>query len=465
MTAPTARLLRPGARVHLVGIGGAGMSALAQLLLERGVTVSGSDLRGGLAAQAVAALGARVHVGHDAAHVGGAELVAVSNAIPGDNPEVVRARERGIPVLLRAELLELLMRDHRRILVTGTHGKTTTTAMVTVALQAAGLDPSFAIGGAVHDAGTSAHHGAGGVFVAEADEAYRSFLHLTGDCVVVTNVEMDHHDVYDSEAAVAEAFERFVGRASGAGPAVLCRDDPGATQLAAAAPGAVLTYGEHVDADLRITAHTPAPGGSAFRLTEGSADLGTFHLRVLGRHNVRNATAAVAAARWAGADLDAVRSGLAAFSGAQRRFQRIGEAGGVAVVDDYAHHPTEVAAVLDAARQAHPAGRVVAVFQPHLYSRTRAFAPALGQALAAADVVIVTDVYGARETPVPGVTGGLVVDSARARGAEVHYVPGTGDVPDTVAGLARPGDLVLTLGAGDITEAGPVILRRLEGSR
>jgi UDP-N-acetylmuramate--alanine ligase len=387
----------------------------------------------------------------------------VSNAIPGDNPEVARARERGLPVLLRAELLEVLMRGHRRILVTGTHGKTTTTSMVTVALQAAGLDPSFAIGGAVHDAGTSAHHGTGGLFVAEADEAYRSFLRLVGDCAVVTNVEMDHHDAYADEAALVGAFETFVTRCVRSGPLVLCRDDPGAFRLAGVASAPVLTYGEHPEADLRIRDVVLAQDGTTFGLVDGDDDLGTFRLRVPGRHNVGNAAAAVSAARWAGAGVDAVRDGLAGFAGAQRRFQRLGEVGGVAVVDDYAHHPTELAAVLGAARQAHPGGRVIAVFQPHLYSRTRAFADQFGAALSAADVAVVTDVYGAREQPVPGVTGALIADVVRGRGGDVRFVPGTGDVPDTIARLARPGDVVLTIGAGDITEVGPVILRRLEG--
>jgi UDP-N-acetylmuramate--alanine ligase len=455
--------LDPGTRVHFVGIGGAGMSALAQLLVERGHPVSGSDLRGGRAAQAVEALGATVHIGHDPEQVGDAELVVVSNAIPADNPEVARAREAGIPVLLRAELLERLMQGYRRILVTGTHGKTTTTAMVTVALQGAGLDPSFAIGGAVHDAGTSAHHGSGDLFVAEADEAYRSFLHLTGDCAVVTNVEMDHHDAYDTEAAVAEAFAAFVARMSGAGPVVLCRDDPGATRLARVAAGPVLTYGRHPEADLRIAEEDLRPDGSSFRLVDGAADLGVFRIRAVGAHNVLNATAAVVAARWAGVDAEDLRAGLAAFSGAQRRFQRLGEANRVAVVDDYAHHPTEVAAVIAAARQARPEGRVIAVFQPHLYSRTEAFASDFGAALAAADSVLVTDVYGAREQPVPGVTGALVADRVADHGADARFVPSTGDVPEAVAELALEGDLVLTLGAGDITEVGPLILRRLEG--
>lgn len=462
-TVPAA--LPPGCRVHLVGIGGAGMSALAVILLERGHPVSGSDLRGGRALAGLEALGARLHVGHDAAHLGDAQMVVRSSAVPEDNPEVVAAREAGVPVLVRAELLELLMTGFRRILVTGTHGKTTTTSLITVALQAASLDPSFAIGGTVHESGTSAHHGAGGVFVAEADEAYRSFLRLTGDCLVVTNVEMDHHDEYADPGALSEAFRAFLARGSGAGPVILCADDPGAVALAEQAPGAVVTYGESADADVRIRAVELEPAGSRFGLTSPEEDLGTFRLRLLGRHNVANAAAAVVAARWAGADLAGIRQGLEVFGGTQRRFQRIGEAAGVTVVDDYAHHPTEVRAVLRAARQTEPAGRVVAVFQPHLYSRTAALGGELGRALAEADVAVVTDVYGAREAPVPGITGALVAAAARAAGAEVHEVGTSGDVPAAVSQLVRPGDLVLTLGAGDITEAGWGILRRLRGHR
>ena len=451
-------------RIHFVGIGGIGMSGIAELLANLGFAVSGSDLKRSDVTARLESTGVKVYEGHDAAHIGDADVVVVSSAVRQSNVEIAEAARRGIPVIARAEMLAELMRLRFSIAVAGTHGKTTTTSMVTVALQAAGLDPSFAIGGAVRDAGTSAHHGTGGIFVAEADEAYRSFLHLTGDCAVVTNVEMDHHDVFADEGALHAAFEAFLGRCSGAGPVVLCRDDPGATRLAAVARGEVITYGEHADARLRVTDMAFGREGSTFRVADDAGDLGAFHLRVLGRHNVLNAAAAVAAARWAGASVDALREGLAAFVGAQRRFQRLGEAADVAVTDDYAHHPSEIAAALDAARQARPSGRVVAVFQPHLYSRTQAFARAFGAALADADVVVVTDVYGAREQPVPGVTGGLVAEAARGHGTETHYVPLISDVPETVAELARPGDLVLTLGAGDITEIGPVILRRLEGS-
>lgn len=463
-------VLRPGARVHLVGVGGAGMSPLAHILLERGQPVSGSDLRGGRAGAALAAMGAAISVGHVASNVEGADVVAFSSAVPPSNPELVRARELGLPVLRRAELLDALMVGHRRVLIAGTHGKTTTTAMATVCLQAAGLDPSFAIGGTMTEAGTSAHHGTGPTFVAEADEAYGSFAWLTPDAAVVTNMELDHHDHYPDLDAVRAAFLAFLDRrprhaTTCTGPAILCLDDAGARGLAPDVAPPVSTYGGHPDADLRIADVAQAPDGSRFHLIGQGEDLGEFRLLLPGRHNVANAAGAAAAALWSGADPDAVRSALATFAGAQRRFQRLGTAGGVTVVDDYGHHPTELAATLSAARQTSPTGRIVAVFQPHRFSRTAALGRELGAALAGADVAVVTDVYPAGEPPVPGVTGALVADAAAANGVETVFVPAGGDLLAAVAALATDGDVVVTLGAGDITELGPTLLRHLEGRR
>lgn len=463
-------VLQPDARVHLIGVGGAGMSALAHILLERGHPVSGSDLRGGRACSALTAMGATVHVGHAAEHVDGADVVAVSTAVPADNPEVVHARTRNLPILRRAELLDALMVGYRRLLVAGTHGKTTTTSMVTVCLQGARLDPSFAIGGTLMEAGTSAHHGTGDVFVAEADEAYGSFAWMTPDAAILTNVELDHHDHYTGLTEVHEAFVDFLDRRPRAGeggqrtgPIIACLDDDGVRSLLPSIAPPVWTYGQDPEADLRVVDVELGADGSRFRLVQGDEDLGTFSLPLPGRHNVINAAGAVAAARWAGAPFDAARSALRGFSGAQRRFQRLGSAGGVTVVDDYGHHPTELVATLAAARQTQPAGRIVAVFQPHRYSRTAALGPQLGHALVGADVAIVTDVYAADEAPVPGVTGTLVADAARERGVETHFVAAGGDLVEAVVDVLAPGDLVLTLGAGDITELGPVLLRRLEG--
>ena len=461
MTVP---LLTPGDRVHLVGIGGAGMSALATVLLERGHEVSGSDLRGGPACVALAALGATIAVGHAAANVEGADLVAVSTAVPATNPEPARARELGLPVVRRAELLAALLAGSRGVLVAGTHGKTTTTAMATVVLQAAGFDPSFAIGGTLHDSGASAHDGAGDVFVAEADESDRSFLVYTSDCAVVTNIELDHHDTYAGLEEVTQAFAAFLDHRSPGAPAVVGTGDPGVRALLArGVPGPVVGYGEEVDAALRIADVQGGPSGSTWSLRADGEDLGRFWLPLPGRHNVHNATAAVAVARWASAPLDAVRAALAGFHGTQRRFQRLGTAEGVSVVDDYAHHPTELAATIAAARQTRPSGRVIAAFQPHRYSRTAALGAQLGGALAAADLVVVTGVYAAGEKPVPGVTAALVADAARRRGVETHEVPAAGDLAAFLAQRVVAGDLVLTLGAGDVTEVGPVLLRLLEG--
>jgi UDP-N-acetylmuramate--alanine ligase len=457
--------LRPDHRMHLIGVGGAGMSALARILLERGHEVSGSDLRGGRASSAIQAMGATVHIGHDGAYVEGADAVTVSTAVPESNPEVQRARELGLPVLRRAELLAALMEGYRRILVAGTHGKTTTTSMLTVCLQGAELDPSFAIGGTLHDSGTSAHHGSGELFVAEADESDRSFLAFHPHCAVVTNVELDHHDQYDDLDDVDEAFVGFLDRRLEGAPAILCHDDDGAVRVAGKVVGPVITYGEHPEADLRLMDLSLGEERSAFRLQRGGEDLGAFTLRIPGRHNALNAAAAAAAALWAGAGVDAVRDGLASFGGAQRRFQHLGTAAGVQVVDDYGHHPTELRATLEAARQRNPGGRIVAVFQPHRYSRTAALADELGTALQGADLAIVTDVYASGEAPVPGVDGALVADAARAAGVDCRFVAAVGDLPDEVARLARAGDLILTLGAGDITEVGPQILRRLEGRK
>ncbi|QBI18131.1 UDP-N-acetylmuramate--L-alanine ligase [Egibacter rhizosphaerae] len=463
MTTTDTPTLAPGVHVHLVGIGGAGMSALATLLIERGHPVSGSDLRGGRATSALQALGATVHVGHDAQHLAGADVVAASTAVPEENPELVAARRTGIPVLRRAELLAALIEGFSGILVAGTHGKTTTTSMLTVVLQAAGLDPSFAIGGRLNEAGTSAHHGTGELFVAEADESDSSFLAFRPDCAVVTNVDLDHHDHFADLAAVDTAFEGFLANRRAGAPVVLCADDEGARRLAARADPPVLTYGRHEDADLRIVDEALGAAGSRFSLLAEDRDLGGFDLRVPGAHNVENAAAAVAVARWAGAELDAVRRGLARFAGAQRRFQHLGEAAGVQVVDDYAHHPTELAATLQAAQQTSPAGRVIALFQPHRYSRTAALGPDLGAALARADRAMVTDVYAAGETPVAGVTGQLVAESAEAAGVSVAYTPTTSELIEQVLAEVEPGDLVVTMGAGDVTEVGPQLLDRLRG--
>jgi UDP-N-acetylmuramate--alanine ligase len=452
-------------RVHLIGIGGAGMSALAWILLQRGHPVTGSDLRAGRAVAALRAMGAKIQLGHDPDMVDTSELVVASSAIPARNPEMRRAAELGLPVLRRAELLAALMVDHHQLLIAGTHGKTTTTSMVTVCLQTAGVDPSFAIGGTLHDAGTSAHHGTGSWFVAEADESDSSFLVYEPDIAIVTNVDLDHHDEFVDLDAVDRAFTAFLERRRPGGVAVVCVDDLGVRRVLERIAEPVATYGEHPTATLRIVDVSLHPHGGRFGLIHRDEDVGRFEINLPGRHNIANATAAALASARAGADWDAIRRGLSVFAGASRRFERLGSAAGVTVVDDYGHHPAELRATLAAARQTAPDGRVIAVFQPHRFSRTAALGAELGAALVGADAVVVTDVYGAGEQPVAGVTGQLVAAAALEAGVETHYVPSVVDVPARLIDLVEAGDLVLTLGAGDITEVGPVVLQRLRGGR
>lgn len=449
-------------RVHLVGVGGAGMSGLARVLLARGAEVSGSDARDSAVLAALRAQGARVHVGHDGAHAAGAGVVVVSTAIRADNPELVAARAAGTPVLHRGAVLAALMAGRRSACVAGTHGKTTTTSMLTRALQHCGADPSFAIGGDLDAPGSNAHHGSGDIFVAEADESDGSFLLLTPEVAIVTNVEADHLDHWGSAEAITEAFRSFAARVQPEGTLVTCADDVGARALAASARAAgthVLTYGRVTDADVVLGRLLLLPGGGSTAVLSGGAST-ALRLRVSGEHNVLDATAAVCAGVLLGQPADGLAEALAGFTGVRRRFEPRGAAGGVVVYDDYAHHPTEVTATLRAARQVAGAGRVVAVFQPHLPSRTAIFAEELGAALALADAVVVMDVYAAREDPVPGVTGELVARAVPV-GTPVVYQPVWTATAAAVTTLVHPGDLVVLLGAGDVTQLAPVLLAML----
>lgn len=446
--------------VHLVGVGGAGMSGLARILLQRGHTVSGTDLKDGRALDELRALGATVRVGHDASAIEDAAAVVVSTAVRDDNPELVRAREEGRAVLRRADLLAALMVDERRVLIAGTHGKTTTTSMTVVALQAAGGDPSFAIGGSLNEAGTNAHAGTDGRFVAEADESDRSLLAYAADVAVVTNSELDHPDQFDEVADVHQIFRDFLDLRRPDGVAIVCLDDPGSAALRDHATGPVVTYGEHPDADVRLVTEGPGRG----RVRTGRAEAARLQLQVPGVHNLLNATAALAVCHVEGVDLATAADGLTSFTGAARRFQVLGSARGVTVVDDYAHHPTELRATLAAARSREP-GRVIVVVQPHRYSRTRVFGAELGRAAAAADVVVVTDVYAASEAPEPGVSGHLVSDAAAAAGARVIWEPHLGRMVDVLADLVQPEDLVLVTGAGDVNQVGPALIEALGAGR
>lgn len=484
-------------RVHMVGIGGAGMSGIARILLDRGIAVSGSDMKESRVVLALRAAGAQIAVGHDAANLtSGGELpdaVVISfAAIPHDNPELVAAAEQGIPLLRRSDVLALLMADRRAVLLSGTHGKTSTTSMAVVGLQAAGMDPSFAIGGQLNRAGTNAHHGTGDVFVAEADESDGSFLSYSPTVAVVTNIEADHLDFYGTEEAYHEVFGAFAGRVVPGGFLVTCVDDPGAAELAErvvagevelAEGTRVLGYGTAAAFEahptvpvgaLIVDAGTTPDGGSQaavrFPGAGGSGDdtTRTVTVRTPGRHMLLNATAAVLAGGLVGSDLDEVVDGVAAFDGVRRRFEYHGTAGGVEVYDDYAHHPTEVRAVLSAASDKVAArtaadgvaGRVIAVFQPHLYSRTITFAEEFAEALSLADTAVVLDIYGAREDPVEGVTPRIITDRMTV---PVVYEERFSDVPERVAEIARPGDVVLTVGAGTVTMLADEILRRLGG--
>ena len=460
MSAPLPAELR---RVHMVGIGGAGMSGIARILLDRGALVSGSDAKESRGVVALRARGAAINIGHDAAALdllpgGPTAVITTHAAIPKTNPELVEARRRAIPIVLRPVVLARLMAGHTTALVTGTHGKTTTTSMLIVALQHAGLDPSFAVGGELGEAGTNAHHGSGGSFVAEADESDGSLLEYTPDVAVVTNIEADHLDYFGSAEAYTEVFDAFVDRIAPGGALVVCSDDPGAAGLGqrAAAQGVrVLAYGSRsgalpLAAEL-VSWQQQGTGAVAEVQLAGEAQPRALRLSVPGRHMALNALGALLGAVEVGARVEDVLDGLAGFEGVRRRFELVGVANGVRVFDDYAHHPTEVRAALAALRtvaQQAGGGRTLAVFQPHLYSRTKAFAKEFGAALSGADRVFVLDVYAAREQPMPGVSGATVVEHVSV---PASFEPDFSAVAARVAQVARPGDVVVTMDTNDVT--------------
>ncbi len=453
-------------RVHLIGIGGAGMSGIAKVLLARGGTVSGSDAKSSRTVAALQALGATVTVGHDAANVADADTVVVSSAIRADNPELVEARRRHLVVLPRAQALAACMSGRRGVAVAGTHGKTTTTSMLTVAVQHCGLDPSFAIGGDLNEAGSNAHHGSGTLFIVEADESDGSFLAYRPGAAIVTNVEADHLDHYGTGAAVVRAFEQFVSTISAGGLLVACADDEGSRALAEYARGqglSVGTYGTVADADLRLDELTVRGTTSRYLPVLRGRRLPAVELAVPGRHMALNSAAALLTGIGLGLSEPLLVEGLAGFRGVRRRMELKGVEGGVRVYDDYAHHPTELTAQLTAARVVAGVGRLVVAFQPHRYSRTLAFAAEFGRALALADEVVVMEVYAAGEDPVPGATGASVAAAVPLPTERVLFEPSWSAAPGALAGRARSGDLVLTLGAGDVTAIGPELLRLLSG--
>ncbi len=486
MTESTAALPERLQRVHMVGIGGAGMSGIARILLARGGQVSGSDAKESRGVIALRTRGAQIQVGHSPEALdllpGGPTVVVTTHAaIPKDNPELVEARRRGIPVILRPEVLAALMDGYRTLLVSGTHGKTSTTSMAVVGLQHCGGNPSFAVGGELNESGTNAFHGTGDVFVAEADESDGSLLQYAPDVVVVTNVEADHLDFFGSEEKYVAVFDAFTERIRSGGTLVVCLDDPGSAALAQRTHAAlrargvrVLGYGEGTHRDLapdvtliaQLLDYKPRAEGGMLKVRFSDENRKVTERAILlsvpGRHMALNAIAATIAVVSMGFPTATVIEGIEAFGGVHRRFQLRGTEQGVRVFDDYAHHPTEVRAVLTAAsemvaKQAEP-GRVVVAFQPHLYSRTEQFAAEFAEALSLADEVVVLDVYGAREDPLPGVTGERITEKVTA---SAHYVPIQSEVAGMVAGLARSGDVVITMGAGDVTMQGPTILNAL----
>lgn len=456
---------RDAGPVHFIAIGGAGMSGVAQLFHDLGVAVQGSDQNDSPALQALAAQGIQTWVGHDPAHLGDARTVVVSSAIRDDNPELVEARRRGLQVWHRSAALAALMVGRRGVAIAGTHGKTTTTGMTAVQLTAAGADPSYVIGAPLAASGTSAHLGGGDVFVIEADESDGTFLQYPAEIAVVTNVEADHLDNWGTPQEYFAGFERFA-TAPGVRAVVVSGDDAGAVELtgrlqASGSDVRIVRYGEAEGCEVQLT-DVQLAGTTASAQVSFEGRTGRLDLQVPGRHNLANAAAAYAVGRLLGCEHDALLAGAHEFGGTLRRFQHIGDAGGVRIFDDYAHHPTEIRATLGAARRAVEQGRVIACFQPHLFSRTRDFADEFGEALALADLVVLTDIYAAREDPMPGVTGELLVETAGAHGAQVVYVPDKFNLPSALAQLVEPGDVVLTIGAGDVTLVGPMLLAELQ---
>jgi UDP-N-acetylmuramate--alanine ligase len=468
MRVPVPEELLPADRlgtVHFVGIGGAGLSGIARIMLARGITVSGSDAKESRTLEALRVLGAVCHVGHAAENLGDADTVVVSTAVRETNPEVVEATRRGLRLLPRSAALESVMQGRVVVAVAGTHGKTTTTSLLTVALQHCGADPSFAIGGDLNETGSNAHHGSGELFIAEADESDGAFLVYSPRAALVTNVEADHLDNYGTEEAYRAAFDTFVDRVSLDGFMVVCADDPGADALGRTAVErghTVVRVGESADAEVRAEGLRFLGATSTFTVLDRGQRLGEVTLQIPGRHYVLDALAALACGLRLGFGFDDLARGLAAFSGTRRRMELKGQAGGVRVYDSYAHHPNEIRGDLQAARSLAGEGRVVVAFQPHMVSRTRIFGEDMGVALGAADEVVVMDIYVAREEPEPGVSGEMVAAAVPLDPAHVVFEPSWSSTAAHLVERARPGDVVLTLGAGDVTLLGPEVLELLE---
>jgi len=447
--------------IHMVGIGGTGMCGIAEILLDDGYQVSGSDLVSGPTTERLARLGARVFIGHEPEHIAEADVVVISSAVRDDNVEVIEARSRLIPVIRRAEMLAELMRMKHGIAVAGTHGKTTSTSMIGQLLEQAGLDPTVVVGGRLHSMGRHAKKGASELFVAEADEFDRSFLRLSPSIAVITNIDTDHLDCYGCLDEIMDAFVQFANKVPFYGKVIACMDDRPLVSIIPRIERMLLTYGESAQADLQVTEITHVHGGTESALMYLGKKLGRLRLQVPGKHNIENAMAAVAVGLEFGVKFEKISASLAAFTGVHRRCEIKGEVAGRMIIDDYAHHPTEIKATLEGIKKGW-ARRIVAVFQPHLYSRTRDLATQFGSSFLQSDVLVVTEIYGAREKPIEGVSGQIIADSARDHGhRQVTFHPDKETLAGSLAGLTKPGDIVVTLGAGDINRVGEKLLEIL----
>jgi UDP-N-acetylmuramate--alanine ligase len=453
-----------GQWIHMVGIGGAGMNGIARVLTEQGIKVTGSDLQHNDITEQLEQIGITVYQGHSSSHLQeGVDVLVISSAIPMDNPEVVLARHRKIPVLKRGQMLANLVNCSKGIAVAGAHGKTTTTFMIYTVLSGCGLDPALIVGGELQDHHLNARLGADDYFIVEADESDASFLELHPKIAVVTNMEDDHLDYYHTMERLKDAFRQYIDGVQPKGLAILYGDDLGLRKIAASSPTRQVFYGENETNDYILKNWNPDGWGSVFEVYEYGQRLGNVRVSVPGRHNALNALAAIATGRELGLEFESMREAISAFHGAKRRFQIMGEHNGIMVIDDYAHHPTELKATLRAARSYHP-GRLITVFQPHRYSRTRQLGSQLGEALQNCDLAIITNIYAAGEAPIPGVDSNIVFNAAQQAGCTAVFIPEPEDVIAYLVDICRAGDLIITMGAGDVWEIGPALINRLQQS-
>ena len=451
-------------RVHFIGIGGTGMSGLAKILLEMGYQVTGSDLTCTAVTQRIEALGGTCYTGHCKENIGDTGLVVISSAISEDNPELLEAGKKGVPVIHRADLLAWLMRRKKGLAVAGAHGKTTTSSMLAMTLENNSLDPTIVVGGELNDLGANAKLGSGEYLVAESDESDGSFLKLDPLAVIVTNVEDDHLNYYGSIDSMKAAFSTFLSKIPEQGIAIVCLDDPYVCEIIKDLKVPLVTYGFDSKADYTLRDVSFNRQSSVAAIYCREEYVGWLELSVPGKHNLSNALAVVALCRWLGLDFERISDALSSFGGVGRRFEVIGEVKDVKIIDDYAHHPTEISATLNAARQVHKQ-RLIAVFQPHRYTRTALLKERFGEAFGDADLVLISEIYGAGEKKLPGVTAGLIIEAVEKNtGKQVVYCPTLVDVVNRLLEIVQPGDLVMTLGAGDIYIAGIELVNRLKGN-